>query len=215
MSTRDRRDGLSGARVIFGLPTWTRSVRSFPLLQTWGGQACSLDIREVGHRDVQLLSDLEEDLKARIPFAPFDLLEIPQGYRGDLFLGSAGNVPCSTDVFADEFAKGGEVHALSFPVDQTVNPTTTMGSIMVLKTRALLNLTVAILLVGAFKGQGKPRPVPAAVPVPKVQVARTCGRFGFANTFGKHTEKDEKVALTLFAMACECGARPAASTRSV
>ena len=36
-----------------------------------------------------------------------------------------------------------------------------------------------------------------------------------ANTFGKHTEKDEKVALTLFAMACKFEAGPGASTRSI
>lgn len=115
--------------MTFGFAAWAGWITWPALLKPWNTQSSPLHVDEIGHGDPEFARQLEEDCQARVSFSSFNLLEVPKGYRSDLFLSLPRKVARPSDVGADQFSKRGKLHARRFPVDWTVNPTTIMGPI--------------------------------------------------------------------------------------
>src|SRR6478735_5472022 len=100
--------------MTFGLAPRARSVGSPSLFQSRGRHPGPLDIRQIGHRNSQLVSQVKQNLQAGIPLTTLNLLKVPEGDRRNVLLGSTGNMPRTPDVFANQLSKRGKVHAPSF-----------------------------------------------------------------------------------------------------
>lgn len=121
-------------------------------LDAWIGNSRPGDIAEIGHGHAKLRGKIVKDLDRRVPFSPLRLLKIPKGDGGDLLLCFPREEPSLADVAAESPLKVLKLHGHSFRVDETENPTTTMGIIKVMwdmrNLRLVGGIGAAALLLG-------------------------------------------------------------------